>query len=102
MLPSSHPSADVKDKNNKLYQVKSRKLKNKQATRLGIIRSWDFDFLIVILFEKNGRLYKALEVPVQIAKKYARHNQHENGAAITTSQNFLMDTSSKNITNDFE
>lgn len=99
LLPANHPSADVKGKNNKLYQVKSRKLKKISATQLGVIRSWEFDFLVVILFDKDGLVYKALETPVKIAKQYAQRNDHQNGYVIATSQNFLTDTSSKDITN---
>jgi hypothetical protein len=101
LLAASHPSADIKDQNGKLYQVKSRKLKNTQATQLGIIRSWHFDFLLVILFDKDGVIPNALKVPVETAKKYAKENKHQNGWVITTNQDFLTDTASKNITNYF-
>ncbi len=99
LLPVSHPSADVKGKNNSLYQVKSRKLRGVNATQLGVIRSWEFDFLIVILFHEDGSIYKALEIPIETAKKYAKKNTHQNGWVITTSQEFLTDESSKDITN---
>lgn len=102
LLLASHPSADVKDKNGNLYQVKSRKLKNTQTTQLGIIRSWKFDFLVVILFDKDGFVSKAVKVPVETAKKYAKENDHQNGWVITTSQAFLTDISSKDITSDIQ
>lgn len=99
LLPSSHPSADIKGKNNMLYQVKSRKLKTVSATQLGIIRSWKFNFLVVILFNNDGTVHKALEIPVEEAKKHATKNSHQNGWVITTSQKFLTNALSKDITN---
>jgi len=101
LLPASHKSADIKVvDNNKdiLYQVKARKLKKISSSQLGIIRSWDFDFLIVIIFNTEGDILKALEVPKDIAKKYAKENEHQHGWVITTTQEFLNDSNSKNIT----
>jgi len=71
LLPASHKSADVKIiKNNIeiLYQVKARKLNSLTSSQLGIIRSWDFDYLIVIIFGSNGNILKALEVPIDVAR----------------------------------
>lgn len=101
LLAASHKSADVKVIHNNievLYQVKARKLKNLTSSQLGIIRSWDFDFLVVIIFDINGVILKALEVPVHIAQQYAKENDHQNGWVITTTQSFLNNTSSRDIT----
>jgi hypothetical protein len=53
---------------------------------------------VVIIFDLNGGILKALEVPVDIAKKYAKENSHQNGWVITTTQEFLNNKSSKDIT----
>lgn len=98
LLPPSHGSADVKSLNGLLYQVKSRKIDKIKSTSLGIIRSWKFDFLCVILFDLNGSILIALEVPVEVAKEYAKDNSHQNGWVITTTQKFLLDDRNKNIT----
>ena len=102
LLPSGHKSADVKvlqSGTQILYQVKARKMECLTSTQLGIIRSWDFDFLIVIIFNLNGTVLKALEVPAEIAKKYAKGNKHQNGWVITTTKEFLNNSGSKDITN---
>ena len=93
----SDASADIKAKNGKLYQVKARKIRKTQSTQLSIIRSWDFDFLVVILFNADGTINKALELPVQVAKEYSKKNTHQNGWIITTSQKFLNENRSKDI-----
>ena len=91
LLEISGSSADIKTDNGKLYQVKSRKIKGATSTQLNVIRSWDFDYLVVIIFNKNGSIKNAIEVPVEIAKEYGSANSHQNGWVITTSQKFLND-----------
>ena len=81
-----------------MYQVKSRKIKGILSTQLNVIRSWDFNYLVVILFDANGAVKKALEVPVEVAKEFGTANSYQNGWVITTSQKFLNDRRSKDIT----
>lgn len=97
LLNISKSSADLKADNGTLYQVKSRKIKSTTSTQLNVIRSWEFDYLVVILFNKNGNIEKAIEVPVEIAKEYGTSNSHQNGSVITTSQKFLNDSRVKDI-----
>ena len=47
LFEASNASADIKSKDGKLIQVKSRKHNKSNGTQLSVIRSWDFDFLIV-------------------------------------------------------
>lgn len=98
LLEVSGSSADIKTENGTLYQVKSRKIKGTPTTQLNVIRSWDFDYLVVILFDVNGGIKRALEVPVDIAKEYGAANRHQNGWIITTTQKFVNDKRSKDIT----
>lgn len=71
--------------------MKSRKIKSSPTTQLNVIRSWDFDFLVVILFEASGAIKKAIQVPVEVAKEYGVPNSHQNGWVITTNKKFLND-----------
>lgn len=98
LLNISGASADIEAADGTRYQVKSRKLKGTTTTQLNVIRSWDFDYLVVILFDANGAVKKALEVPVEIAKELAVPNSHQNGWIITTTKGFLSDSRSKDIT----
>ncbi len=98
LLEISGASADIETSDGYLYQVKSRKIKGSPSTQLNVIRSWDFDFLVVILFEVSGAIKKAVEVPVNVAKEYGAANSHQNGWVITTSQKFLNDHRVKDIT----
>ena len=96
LLEISGASADI-ETDGKKYKVKSRKIKKTSSTQLNVIRSWNFDFLVVILFDSNGMIKNALEVPVDVAKEYGVENKHQNGWVITTSQKFLNDYRSKDI-----
>ena len=78
--------------------MKSLKIKGSPSTQLNVIRSWDFDFLVVILFEASGAIKKAIQIPVEVAKEYGVANSHQNGWVITTSQKFLNDHRSTDIT----
>ena len=98
LLEISGSSADIESETGALYQVKSRKIKGTPTTQLNVIRSWDFDYLVVILFDANGAVKRALEIPVEVAKEYGAANSHQNGWVITTTQKFLNDRRSKDIT----
>jgi len=105
-LQASHKSADVvytdEKGNEKLIQVKSRRKKKVTSSALGIIRSWDFDYLVVVLFSTDGIVLKAIEVDVDIAKgkDIATPNKHQNGWVITTTEKFLEHPMARDITED--
>ena len=97
LLELSSSGADIETTDGKRYQVKARKIKGSSSTQLSVIRSWDFDYLIVILFDANGSIKQALEVPVNVAIQYRVENSYQNAWVITTSKKFLNDKKSKDI-----
>ncbi len=105
LLPTSFKSADMKvTKNNKetLYQIKARKVDKLSTTSLGKIRSWKFDYLVVVIFNHDGKLLKALEVPVDVAEDYAKKSSYENGQIITTTKKFFNVQDIKDITKNIQ
>ena len=100
LLPVSEISADVKGPKGKLYQVKARKVLKGKTTQLSVIRSWDFDYLVVILFDASGEVIVGLEFPVAVAKEYAKPNSHQNGGVISTTRAFLGDKRGKDISSE--
>ncbi len=98
LLPISKSSADLKGSNGKLYQVKARQSARITSAQLGVIRSWDFEYLVVFLFDIDGKVVKAIESPVETAKFHAKPNKYQNGWVITTNQAFLSDTNNVDIT----
>ncbi len=99
LLTASNASADIKAPNGDLHQVKSRKIRNNLTTQLSIIRSWNFDYLTVVLFDKNGSVQKALICLKSVSEQYAVPNGHQNGWVISTTNNFLSDANHIDITN---
>ncbi|TFH88893.1 hypothetical protein ELS82_25380 [Vibrio ouci] len=99
LLPVSESSADLIANNGVKYQVKARRQQKLESTQLSIIRSWNFDFLVVILFDLKGNLIKVIESPMKISREHAKPNSRQNGWVITTSKKFLNDPRNKDITN---
>jgi hypothetical protein len=98
LLKASNASADIKGEDDKLYQVKARKISTTITTQLSIIRSWNFDYLAVILFNKHGNVLKAIISPKEVSENYAIKNNHQNGWVITTTKEFLNDSRNIDIT----
>jgi hypothetical protein len=48
-----------------------------------------FDFLVVILFDEIGDVYRAIELPMLAAREYAKESARQRGGIITTSRAFL-------------
>jgi len=97
-LTASSKSADLEIKDGKLIQVKSRKIEQLISTSLNVIRSWDFDILVVVLFSKDGNILKAIHIDSKIAKKLSKENKHQNGYILITSHELLEHDSANEIT----
>jgi hypothetical protein len=97
-LTASNKSADLKTNDNKLIQVKSRKIEKLKTTSLNVIRSWDFDILVVVLFSKDGNILKAIEINAKDAQKIATSNSHQNGDVLTTNSDLLNNSNAVDIT----
>ena len=98
LLPPSNSSADIALPDGRTIQVKTRVPRQTSATSLGVIRSWDFDLLVVVLFNTDGSLQKAVELNVEDAKRLAKENEYQNGNVITTTQKFFDDDGVRDIT----
>ncbi len=100
-LTASNKSADLK-KDDTLIQVKSRKIDKLKTTSLNVIRSWDFDILVVVLFSKDGNILKGIEINAKDAQQLATSNSHQNGYVITTNNAFLNHPNAIDITSDLQ
>jgi hypothetical protein len=69
---------------------------------LNVIRSWDFDYLVVVLFSKEGNILKAVEIDSKTAERLSTRNEHQNGKVLTTNQELLSNPKSKDITSDLQ
>lgn len=102
ILPASNKSSDVKDEHGLTYQVKARRIANTFSTQLGSIRSWDFDFLIIVLFGENGEIKLAKKVSKDVAYEYAATNKHQNSKVLSTTKIFLNDPRIVDLTESFK
>ncbi len=69
---------------------------------MNVIRSWDFDYLVVVLFSKEGNILKAVEIDSKTAERLSTRNEHQNGKVLTTNQELLSNPKSKDITSDLQ
>lgn len=100
-LTASTVCADLKCADGTLIQVKSRQVKRTNTTtQLGIIRHWDFQLLVVVLFYEDGSLFKVLEMKSEDARRYAKANSYQRGDVITTTKDFLESRLAKDKTAD--
>lgn len=97
-LPASNKSADIKTQDGKLIQVKSRKIDKLTSTSLNVIRSWNFDILVVILFNKEGNILKAIEIDSKTAELLSTRNKYQNGKVLTTNHELINNPNTKDIT----
>jgi hypothetical protein len=98
LLDASNASADIRAPDGTLYQVKSRKVKDTLTTQLSVIRSWNFNFLFVILFNQDGLVLKSVISPASVAEEYGKKNKHQNGWVISTTNKFLCDSRNIDVT----
>lgn len=99
LLTASNASADIQTPNGDLYQVKSRRISSNLTTQLSIIRSWNFDYLSVVLFDEKGSVIKGIICSKSVAEQYGVYNEHQNGWVISTTNSFINDEKHIEITN---
>ena len=77
---NSKKSFDVSTPEGTTYQVKARRMTGASGDRqLSIIRSWEFDFLIGVLFDADLNLVRAAKVPKTDVEKNSYLTGSTNG-----------------------
>jgi hypothetical protein len=80
LAPGSQKSWDVMSAGQTRLQVKTRVLTPENPSRqLSPIRSWDFDRLVVVLFDDDFVISRAVFIDPVIAKAASKWNEHVNG-----------------------
>lgn len=75
LLPSSFKPADVKLSDGRLIQVKALAFEDEDDVQVSITHLWGYDFLALLLFNKEGQIAWAGEVPAEVVRRLAWHNQ---------------------------
>lgn len=99
-LIASSKSADIICQDGIKIQVKARIIKRINSVPLGIIRSWNFDYLVIVLFSTQGFVEKAFKTTVEHAKELAIFDKYQNGYVITVNNSFLSNSNIYDITED--
>ena len=83
LAPNSEKSWDVVTEAGDRIQVKSRVFdtaRSASTRQMSVIRSWDFDTLVVILFSNEDlSITQAVEFETAVIKEHARYVKHVNG-----------------------
>ena len=95
MTPNSNKSFDAFDKESGVrYQIKSRRRTNNRKLQLGIIRNFNFDLLVVVIFDKYFNILKAIKIDSKSAKKCSKFSDYQNGY-ILHFENLIDDPNTK-------
>lgn len=80
---NSNRGFDAKDKRGITYQIKARRITDRnKARQLGVIRNLKnrhFDYLLAAIFNEAFELKELWKIPHKRIEKYARHSRHQNG-----------------------
>lgn len=79
-----------KDKKGNVYLIKSKKT-NKLNTLEFEISNWNFDFLVLFMYDLKGTPTYRVEIPVKVAKEFSRKN------IIIMNKNNITDERNKDI-----
>ncbi len=97
LLPTSHKSADVLLPDGRTIRVKARIVTPGETTQLSVMRSWDFDLLVVLLFNKSGKLLWAGELKAEDARAISRFYKHTNGDQLWTTASLFDPAASRDV-----
>lgn len=94
LAPNSQKSWDVETPapERERLQVKARVVTdpNRRGERqLSAFRSWDFDAVVIVLFDDEFRVWRATRLPVQVLEQQGRFVEHVRGFRIMATDGLL-------------
>ena len=101
-LKESSKSTDVVTPEGLRIQVKSRVLRQGDVTKLGTIRSWDFDILVIVLFSEDGEVSFAGEISSEAAREHAHWEERVSGYSISTTKALRFDSRMRDRTGEYQ
>ncbi len=100
LVASSEKGQDVVALGRRI-QVKSRVIaapKNLGQRQLGVIRSFDFDDLAIVLFASDYSVWKAVLLPAEMARQRSTYRQHVNGHVLFATDPLLAEVGAEDLT----
>jgi hypothetical protein len=92
LAPNSQQSWDVRTPQGERLQVKARVVTNPRSAgerQLSVLRSWDFDAAVVVLFDDEYRVWRATRLPLEAFREHARFVQHVSGYRVIANDQLL-------------
>lgn len=92
LAPNSEKSFDVSAPDGRRFQVKARvsPAEGDRGTRqLSAFRSWDFDDVVIILFEDDYSIRRAVQMPAEAMREAATYVAHTNSYRVIATDELL-------------
>lgn len=92
LAPNSQRSWDVMTPEQERLQVKARVVTNPRARgerQLSVFRTWDFDAVVIVLFDDSFEVWRATRLPAATVREHAREAQHVRGYRLIASDELL-------------
>ncbi len=92
LAPNSEKSWDIQTPDGQKLQVKSRLLDDPRRTKqrqLSPIRSWEFDSLVIILFDSTYAVWRAVKIPAGLIRGTGTQSDWVNGELIVARDSLL-------------
>ena len=103
LAPNSEKSWYVRAPDGKTLQVKSRVITNPRAAgerQLSPFRSFTFDEIVIVLFDDQYRIWRAVRIPVELAEERSIFRSHVNGHILFAKDSLLDDPQTIDITDE--
>lgn len=91
MESSSTKGIDATGADGKTYQIKARMGSRGTVPTIKSLRSFDFDYLVLIIFNEDYSVKFSGKLSSALAKEWAIHNPRVNGFRLTISKALLND-----------
>lgn len=92
LAPGSQRSWDVLTADGERLQVKARVVTGANVRgerQLSVFRSWDFDAVVIVLFDDEFRVWRAARLPVELLEKQSRFVEHVRGFRVMANDALL-------------
>lgn len=103
LATNSSTGYDGIDKNGVRYQIKGRRItpdnKSRQLSAIRKLEDNDFDYLVVVIFDRNYKILEAVMMPHEVVGEYATYKKHVNAHILHLRGAILEDSRVTHITN---
>jgi hypothetical protein len=91
LAPGSQKSWDVLTPEGERLQVKARIVtgESRGERQLSVFRTWDFDAVVIVLFDNDFRVWRAARLPSGLLERQSRFVEHVRGYRVMATDTLL-------------